>query len=279
MPEAMPQRQTAAYTLNNGVVIPSLGLGVWRSAPGVETQRAVEKALECGYRHIDTARIYDNEVDVGRAYRHSNLPRADIFITTKLWNDDQGYDKALRAFDESQRRLGVETVDLYLLHWPVARLRKPSWKALERLYDEKRVRAIGVSNFTIRHLEELFGYAKIPPAVNQVEMSPFLYQKALIAFAERHQVKIAAYSPLTRGRKLGDSRLTAMAEKYLKTPAQLLIRWALEHNLVVLPKSVTPERIRENFNVFDFSIQPEDMAVMDTWDEGLRMAWNPESVE
>lgn len=266
-------------TLNNGVEMPVLGLGVWQVQTGNECRRAVLWALEAGYRHIDTARIYGNEKDVGAAIRESGLPRAEIFVTTKLWNGDQGYEKALRAFDHSLSALGLEYVDLYLIHWPVPGTREDSWRALQHILEEGRSRAIGVSNYTDRHLAELLSWADVPPAVDQVEFSPYLYQVDLLEYCRGHGIQLEAYSPLTRGRQLKDVKLVNVARRVGRTPAQVLIRWALQHDLVVIPKSVRHARIVENAAVFDFSLSAEDMAVLDALDESHRFAWDPSAVE
>ena len=266
-------------TLNNGVEMPVLGLGVWQVQTGNECRRAVLWALEAGYRHIDTARIYGNEKDVGAAIRESGLPRAEIFVTTKLWNGDQGYEKALRAFDQSLSALGLEYVDLYLIHWPVPGTREDSWRALQHILEEGRSRAIGVSNYTDRHLAELLSWADVPPAVDQVEFSPYLYQVDLLEYCRGHGIQLEAYSPLTRGRQLKDVKLVNVARRVGRTPAQVLIRWALQHDLVVIPKSVRHARIVENAAVFDFSLSAEDMAVLDALDESHRFAWDPSAVE
>lgn len=266
-------------TLNNGVEMPVLGLGVWQVQTGNECRRAVLWALEAGYRHIDTARIYGNEKDVGAAIRDSGLPRAEIFVTTKLWNGDQGYEKALRAFDHSLSALGLEYVDLYLIHWPVPGTREDSWRALQHILEEGRSRAIGVSNYTDRHLAELLSWADVPPAVDQVEFSPYLYQVDLLEYCRGHGIQLEAYSPLTRGRQLKDVKLVNVARRVGHTPAQVLIRWAMQHDLVVIPKSVRHARIVENAAVFDFSLSAEDMAVLDALDESHRFAWDPSAVE
>ena len=266
-------------TLNNGVEIPVLGLGVWQAQTGNECRQAVLWALEAGYRHIDTARIYGNEKDVGAAIRESGLPRNDIFVTTKLWNGDQGYEKALRAFDHSLTTLGLDYIDLYLIHWPAPGTRDDSWRALQHILAEGKARAIGVSNYTHRHLAELLVWADVPPAVDQVEFSPFLYQADLLDYCREHTVQLEAYSPLTRGRRLKDEKLAELARRVGRTPAQVLIRWALQHDLVVIPKSVRRERIVENAAVFDFSLSAEDMAVLDALDESHRFAWDPSAVE
>ncbi|HEX2866412.1 MAG TPA: aldo/keto reductase [Ignavibacteriales bacterium] len=264
--------------LNNGVDIPYFGLGVYLSPPGEETYNAVRWALEAGYRHIDTAAFYKNEHDVGRAVKDSHIPREEIFVTTKLWNDDHGYDRTLRAFDESLRKLGFDYVDLYLIHWPVSGLRNDSWRALEAIYKDGRSRAIGVSNYTTSHLKELLNSCKVVPAVNQVEFSPFLYQKGLLKFCRENNVELEAYSPLSRASKLNDPRLKEIAVRYGKTPAQIMIRWALEHKIVVIPKSVHKERIYENADVFDFEISEADMQRLDSLDENYRVAWDPSRI-
>jgi diketogulonate reductase-like aldo/keto reductase len=261
--------------LNNGVEIPQLGLGVFRSPPGPKTRQAVLDALSVGYRHVDTAHIYGNERDVGQAVRESGFARERVFITTKLWNDDHGYDRALRAFDRSAAELGVDYLDLYLIHWPVEDLRNETWRALEFLYREKRCRAIGVSNYTAVHLDELLSRCEIAPAVNQVEFHPFLYQRQLLEYCRGKGIALEAYSPLTKGQKLVDPTLVQLAQKYQRTPAQILIRWGLQHGLIVIPKSVRRERIEENANVFDFEISTSDMRVLDGLDRGLRTAWDP----
>jgi diketogulonate reductase-like aldo/keto reductase len=261
--------------LLGGGAIPQLGLGVWQTPRGAATRGAVAAAIAAGYRHVDTARIYGNEADVGAAVRGSGLPRRELFVTTKLWNDDQGYDSALRAFDASLARLGLDDVDLYLLHWPVAGKRRDSWRALERLHREGRARAIGVSNFMPKHLEELLGEAEIVPAVNQIEVSPFHQQRDARAFCARHQIVVEAYSPLTRGARLDDGTVTTIAARVERTPAQVMLRWGIEHGLVVLPKSTHEARIRENAAIFDFSLDAEAMTALDRLDEGLVTGWDP----
>ena len=268
----------SCVTLNNGVEIPMFGLGVYQAGSGQGTIRAVRWALEAGYRHIDTAKLYGNEVEVGKAVRQSGVPREEVFITTKLWNSDHGYDQALRAFDESLRKLDLGYIDLYLIHWPVSQRRDESWRALQTLLETDQCRAIGVSNYTIQHLEELLSWADVAPAVNQVEFSPYLYQEELLAYCREHEIQLEAYSPLTKGRMLDDPPLVAIAEKYGKSPAQILIRWALQHRVVVIPKSSTEAHIRANADVFDFEIAPEDMARLDDLDRGLRVSWDPSDI-
>jgi methylglyoxal/glyoxal reductase len=242
--------------LNNGVEIPYLGLGVYQSPPGRITQRVVKYALKIGYRHIDTAMVYGNETDVGSALRESEIRRDEVFITTKLWNSNQvGYDSALQECEQSLRRLGLTYVDLYLIHWPVQGDSNSIeiWRAMVSLLREGKARAIGVSNYTIDDLKEILQDSDIVPAVNQVEFHPFLYQKELLGFCEKNTIQLEAYSPLTRGKRLNHPTILAVAKKYgNKTPAQVLIRWSLQHNAVVIPKSIHEDRIRENSQVFDF---------------------------
>ncbi len=262
-------------TLNDGVEMPWLGLGVWKTPPGGTTRESVRHALECGYRLIDTAKMYGNEADVGAAVRESGIPREEVFVTTKLWNSDHGYDRALRAFEDSRERLGLGAVDLYLIHWPVAKLRAESWEALVKIKETGRARSIGVSNYTVAHLEELLAASSVPPSVNQVEFHPFLYQRELLEFCNRHGIRLEAYSPLTRGHRLRDPQVLDIAAKNGKTPAQVLIRWGLQHGVVEIPKSQRPERIRENAEVFDLSLSPRDMAALDGLTRGLHTAWDP----
>lgn len=262
-------------TLTNGVKIPVLGLGTYLSPEGEETKRAILEALAVGYRHFDTAALYRNERTIGAAIKESGVDREEVFITTKLWNDDHGYDSAFAAFDASLGRLGLDYVDLYLIHFPVQELRLESWRALENLLDKGKCRAIGVSNYMQWHLEELLDNSTETPAINQVEFHPFLYQKELLDFCHSRNIQLEAYSPLTKGRRLSDQRLIAMGEKYQKTVAQILIRWSLQHDLVVIPKSSNPERIRENAEVFDFSISKEDMESLNGLHENFRSSWDP----
>jgi len=238
-------------------------------------KRAVAAALKLGYRHIDTAAIYGNEKEVGEALRESGVERRDVFVTTKLWNMDHGYDTALAAFDASLARLGLDEIDLYLSNFPVAQRRVPAWKALATLAKSGRARSIGVSNYTVRHLQELMAQTGVVPAVNQVELHPYLYQKELLEFCRAQKIQVVAYSPLTHGQRLGDPRLVQMAERLGKTPAQVLIRWGLQHDLVVIPKSSRPERIEANAQVFDFRLSDLDMKILDSFHENLRTCWDP----
>ena len=252
-----------------------LGLGVFQTPPGIVTQKAVLSALKAGYRNIDTASLYGNEHDVGQAVRDSGLPREQVFVSTKLWNTDQGYDSALRACDQSLRRLGLGYIDLYLIHWPVPGLRKESWRALVELQRRGVCRAIGVSNYTVRHLRELLDGSESTPDVNQVEFNPFLYQKELLSFCNGKKIQLEAYSPLTREYRLSHPEVLEVARRCSKTPAQILIRWSLQHGLVVIPKSVRPERIKENAEVFDFEMSGPDMATLDSLNEDLHTCWDP----
>src|SRR5205085_9338444 len=241
-----------ALRLNTGASIPQVGLGVWQIPRGEPTRRAVAEALSVGYRHVDTARIYGNETEVGAAVRESGIPRADLFITTKLWNADQGYDQALRAFDSSLARLGLDYVDLYLIHWPVAETRRASWRALEQIHADGRARAVGVSNYLGPHLTELLQEAGVVPAVDQIEVSPFLQQRETRAYCARHGIVVEAYSPLTHGQRLHTPEIADIAAAVGRSPAQVMLRWGIQHGLVVLPKSSKPARIRENAALFDF---------------------------
>ena len=260
--------------LSTGGSIPVLGLGVYQSARGRETQDAVREALRLGYRHIDTARIYENEADVGAAMKASGVPRDEIFVTTKLWNSDQGYDRALKAFDASLGRLGLDYVDLYLIHWPVEGKRKDSWRALERLRAEGRAKAVGVSNFMVHHLEELAADATEAPSVNQVELSPFLQHRELRAYCAAKKIVVEAYSPLTRGERLAHPVVVDVARQAGKSPAQILLRWGLDQGLVILPKSVTAARIAENA-ALDFTLDAAALAKLDGLEEGLTTGWDP----
>jgi diketogulonate reductase-like aldo/keto reductase len=268
---------TPDITLNNGVTIPQLGLGVYQSRAGRETRNAVRAALEAGYRHIDTAMIYGNEKDVGDAVRDSGLPREQVFVTTKLWNDDHGYDQALAALDASLQRLRFDYIDLYLIHWPQEDLRLETWRAMERILASGKARAIGVSNYMVRHLTELLAVCQVPPAVNQIELSPFIYRSraSVVALCEEARIAVEAYSPLTKGKKLDHPALKRIAKAHGKTPAQILIRYCLEHNWIVIPKSVHKARIVENMQVFDFSLRPEELVSLDALDEGLATGWDP----
>lgn len=256
--------------LNNGVQIPRLGLGVYQIPPGKSTVKAVKYALEIGYKHFDTAKIYGNESDVGKALKESDVKREDIFITTKVWNSDQGYDSTLKAFESSLKRLGLSYVDLYLIHWPVQGKIIETWKAMIKLLNSGKVNAIGVSNYSINELKETIHSSDTVPAINQVEFHPFLNQKDLLQFCKSNVIQLEAYSPLTRGERLNDPNIVRIAKSYDKTSAQILVRWSLQHDLVVIPKSSHEERILENSQVFDFHINQKDMEILDLLNEDLR---------
>ncbi|CAO3678042.1 unnamed protein product [Umbelopsis ramanniana] len=263
--------------LNDGNEIPALGFGVYQSEPGDETEQAVLLALEAGYRHIDTASCYYNEESVGAALKKCNIPRSQIWITTKLWDTDHGYDKAKEACYESLRKLGLDYVDLYLIHSPCTgkQLRSESWKALEDLQKEGKVRSIGVSNYGIHHMKEVFEVGSIKPAINQIEVTPYQVREELCRFCQENGVVVEAFSPLTMGLKLKEPRLNKIAQKYGKQPAQILIRWSLQRGLIPLPKSVNKQRITDNSNVFDFEISAEDMEALTKMDEYLVTEWDP----
>ena len=264
-------------TLNNGVVMPQLGFGVFQ-IPDAETTAAVTTALQAGYRSIDTAAAYRNEKGVGIALAESGLKRDELFVTTKLQNDDQGYDSTLRAFDRSVGALGLDVVDLYLIHWPLPARDQylDTWRAFERLYADGRVRAIGVSNFNPDHLRRLADNSDVVPAVNQIELHPFLVQEELRAFDAEHGIATEAWSPLAKGGELlGNSTVTAIAGRLGRTPAQVILRWHVQLGNVVIPKSVTPSRIAENLNVFDFELSADDVAALSALDKGLRTGPDP----
>lgn len=263
--------------LNDGAAMPRLGLGVYQIS-GKRCEAAVARALELGYRHIDTAALYGNESDVGRALRESGLPREQVFVTTKLWNSDQGYERAIHAGETSLKKLGLDWIDLYLIHWPEPGKRREAWRALIELRQRRVARSIGVSNYTVAHLKELMAHSDVVPAVNQVEFNPFLYQRALLEFCTAHDIALVAYCPLARAQKLGDARLRKVADKHHKTAAQIMIRWALQRGIGAIPKSSDPQRIAENAQVFDFALDADDVRKLDALDEGLRTCWDPSHV-
>lgn len=271
--------QVPQIKLTDDVEIPQLGYGVFQIPPD-ETTRAVTAALEAGYRSIDTAAAYENEEAVGKAIAGSVLPREELFITTKLFNSSQGYDAALRAFDNSMRRLGLEQLDLYLIHWPVpARdLYVETWRAFEKLHADGRVRAIGVSNFTERHLARLLRECEVAPAINQVELHPQFPQQALRGFHAEHAIATEAWGPLAQGALIGDESIGALATKHGKSPAQIILRWHIQLGNVVIPKTVSPARMAENLAVFDFELADDDMRVIAERDTGTRVGLDPEEV-
>lgn len=266
---------TDSSVLNNGVEMPWLGLGVWKAREGNETL-AVRSAIEAGYRSVDTATIYGNEEGVAEGIRQSGIDRDQLFITTKLWNADQGYETTLKAFDTSMKKLGLDTLDLYLVHWPIKGKFVDTWKAMEKLYREGFVRAIGVSNFQIHHLEELRQNSEITPVVNQVEFHPLLTQKELHAYCKERYIQLEAWSPLMQG-NLDHPLLIELGQKYGKSPAQIIIRWDLENQVVTIPKSVTPERIRQNADVFDFSLSAGDIEKISALNQNKRFGPDPDN--
>ncbi len=274
MPSPPTLRLASTVRTSQGLELPRLGLGVFQSPPGEVTRSAVRSALKVGYRLIDTAAMYGNEEDVGAGVRESGVPREQVVVTSKLWYTDHGYDRAITAARASQAKLGLGPIDLYLIHWPRANApedRLASWRALEQLRQDGTVRTIGVSNYAVRHLEELRAQGGPMPSVDQVELHPFVYDPELLEYCARHRIVVEAYSPLTRARKLDDPRIAAIAAAHGKSPAQVLIRWGLQHELVELPKSVHEERIRENAAVFDFELTRDEMADLDALRGGGRV--------
>lgn len=264
-------------TLNNGVQMPQLGFGVWRVENDQATE-AVTKALKVGYRSIDTAMIYKNEAGVGKALAETTIPREQLFITTKVWNSDHGYDNTLRAFDDSLARLGLDYLDLYLIHWPTPQFDDyiETYKALEKLYHDGRVKAIGVCNFEIKHLERLLNECDVKPVLNQIECHPRLIQKELKAFCAQHDIFVEAWSPLEQGGEvLKNDVIKKIASAHDKTAAQVILRWHLQNNTIVIPKSVTPSRIEENFNLFDFELTANDMQAIDQLNLNRRKGSDP----
>jgi len=270
---AMALRLDSRVRLRHGNEMPVLGLGVWQ-ARGKACAAAVRSALNLGYRLIDTASMYGNEKEVGESIRASRVPRDEVFVTTKVWNDEQGYGPTLGACEASLRRLRMDYVDLYLVHWPVPEKRLETWRAMERLQKGGKVRAVGVSNYMVHHLEELKD-SLVKPAVNQIELHPFLHPVDVTEYCAAHGIVVEAYSPLARGRKLKDPTVAGIAAKHGKTPAQVLIRWGLQHGFVEIPKSVRPERIRENVDVFDFTLNATQMKALAALNQGLHVTWDP----
>lgn len=268
---------TDGTILNNGVVMPWFGLGTFK-AEGAEVANAVSTALELGYRSIDTAAVYGNEEEVGQSIAASGIARDSLFVTTKVWNTDQGYDTTLQAFETSSKKLGLDVIDLYLIHWPGKDKYKETWRALERLYKEGRVRAIGVSNFQIHHLEELLKDSDTVPAVNQVELHPRFIQKELHEYCAQHQIQIEAWAPLMKGRLQENELLQKIAQQHGKTVSQVILRWGLQNRIVIIPKSVTPSRIRENSEIFDFELSQDELAAISGLDAGERIGTDPDKL-
>ncbi|MCA1034002.1 aldo/keto reductase [Bacillus infantis] len=273
----MPKSLQDTTKLHNGVEMPWFGLGVFKVQEGSEVIDSVKAAIKNGYKSIDTAAIYGNEEGVGQAIKESGAPREDLFITTKVWNSEQGYDSTLAAFDESLSKLGLEYVDLYLIHWPVKGKYKDTWRALEKLYKDGRVRAIGVSNFHVHHLEDLLETAEIVPMVNQVEYHPHLAQLELREFCKQKGIQLEAWSPLKQGQLLDEPVITEIAEKHKKSPAQIILRWDLQNEVITIPKSVKEHRIIENADIFDFELSSEDMEKIDALNKNERVGADPDN--
>ncbi|MXQ52436.1 aldo/keto reductase [Shimazuella alba] len=264
-------------TLANGVKMPWFGLGVYKIPEGKEMITTVQKALEFGYRSFDTAALYQNEQGLGKAIHASSIPREDLFITSKVWNTDQGYDSTLKAFHDSLNRLQLDYLDLYLIHWPVPNLYKDTWKALETLYKEKKIKAIGVSNFQIHHLKDIMKDANVIPMVNQVEYHPKLTQNDLRTFCKQENIQLEAWSPLMRGRLQDNPVLIEIAQKHAKTVAQVILRWDLQNEVITIPKTTKVERLRENANIFDFVLTDEEMIAINGLNENLRAGQDPDN--
>lgn len=267
------------FTLHNGVKMPYFGLGVYLSEDGAEVINAVKWALESGYRHIDTAAIYKNEEGVGEGIRKSGIEREEIFVVSKVWNSDQGYESTIKAFNDSLERLGLDYLDLYLIHWPVAEKYKETWKALEHLYAEGKVKAIGVSNFLQHHLEDLLSEAQIVPMVNQMEFHPYLVQQELLDFCKKHKIQYEAWSPMMQGKIFEMDEFKQLAQKYNKTIAQIVLRWDIQKGVVTIPKSSKKERIIANSQIFDFAISKEDMLIIDKLHKGQRFGPDPDNFD
>lgn len=266
-------------TLHNGVKMPWFGLGVYKVTDETEIVQVVSSALQHGYRHIDTASFYNNEEGVGRGVRESGIPREEIFVTSKVWNDDQGYESTLQSFENSLSKLGMDYLDLFLIHWPVAKKYKDTWRALEKLYKDGRVRAIGVSNFHVHHLENLMKDAEIKPMVNQIEYHPHLTQKEVQEFCKKEGIQMEAWSPLKRGALLNEPTLVEIGKKYGKSTAQVILRWDIQNEVVTIPKSSKEERIVENANIFDFELSIEDMNRIDSLNQNDRSGMNPDDLD
>jgi diketogulonate reductase-like aldo/keto reductase len=274
----MPTNLKDSTTLHNGVKMPWMGLGVFKVTDGEEVIQSVKAAIRNGYISIDTASFYKNEEGVGQAIRESGVPREELFITTKLWNADQGYESTLEAFEASLNKLGLDYLDLYLIHWPGKDKYKETWRAFEQLYKQGRVRAIGVCNFQVHHLEDLIASAEIKPMVNQVEFHPHLTQKELLAFCKKEGIQLEAWSPLKQGQLLNDSVLLDIAHKYNKSVAQVILRWDLQHGVITIPKSVKEQRMIDNSNVFDFELSSEDMEKIDGLNQDSRAGSHPDTM-
>lgn len=266
-------------TLNNGVNMPGFGLGVYKVEDGQTVVNSVKTAIKNGYRSIDTASFYDNEEGVGQGIKESGIPREEIFITSKVWNEEQGYESTLEAFERSLQKLNTDYLDLYLIHWPVKGKYKDTWRAMEKLYKDGKVRAIGVSNFHVHHLEDLMKDSNIKPVIDQVEYHPHLTQLELQEFCEKENIQLEAWSPLKRGQLLDDPTLTEIAKTYEKSTAQVILRWNIENNVITIPKSITENRIIENADIFDFKLTEDEMEKINDLNINDRVGTNPESYD
>lgn len=269
--------QTSKVKLNNGVEMPWLGLGVFQSKEGPEVETAVKCALETGYRSVDTAAMYHNEHGVGKVILESGIPRHEIFLTTKIWNSDQGYQSTFRAFEKSLEKLQTDYIDLYLIHWPKGELSVETWKAMEELYEQGRIRAIGVSNFLVHQLKHLTANSQIKPMVNQFEFHPRLIQPDLLKFCKDNQIQVEAWRPIMEGKVNDIPVIQELSVKYQKSPVQIVLRWDIQKGVVTIPKSVNPERIRHNAEIFDFELTKEDMAKIDGLDRHARIGADPDN--
>lgn len=272
----MKNSKQDTYTLNNGVKMPIIGFGVYK-IPEEQMKETIDAALEAGYRHFDTASFYDNEKALGDALRNLNVSREELFITTKVWNDDLGYEETLKAFEISLKKLQLDYIDLYLIHWPIEGKYTEAWKALEKLYKDGKVRAIGVSNFHTQHLEEIFEIATVKPMLDQLEYHPQLAQKEMRGFCDEHDIQLEAWAPLKRGRFFDEPVIQELVKKYGKSPAQIVLRWDVQTGVSTIPKSVTAERIQQNIDIFDFELTAEDMDKLDTLDTNQRLGKDPDN--
>ena len=265
-------------TLNNSAKIPQVGLGTWMMKDQKECKQAVEWAIDAGYRHFDTAQIYENEEFVGEALKNCNVPRKDLFITTKIWNDNQWWDDLIPSLDESLKKLQTDYVDLLLLHFPVTETRGPAWRKMEEVFKSGKAKSIGVSNYTIKHLEELLEQCEVKPVVNQVELHVFLQQPELVEYCQKKGIAVEAYSPLVHGHGLNDPVLQVIGKKHDKSVAQIMLRWCVQQDWIILPKSVHNERITENIDVFNFKLDEDDLSKIKELEKNFRTCWDPTHV-
>ncbi|RSD29179.1 aldo/keto reductase [Mesobacillus subterraneus] len=275
----MPKNLQDTTTLHNGVKMPWFGLGVFKVKEGSEVVESVKAAIKNGYKSIDTAAVYKNEEGVGQAIKEAGVPREELFITTKVWNSDQGYESTLQAFETSIEKLGLDYLDLYLIHWPVAGKYNETWKALEELYKDGRVRAIGVSNFHVHHLKDLMADAEIKPMVNQVEYHPHLAQTELLEFCKAEGIQMEAWSPLKQGELLSEPTIVEIAETHKKSPAQIILRWDLQNGVVTIPKSIKEHRLIENADIFDFELSAEEMDRLNSLNKNERVGPDPDNFD